>query len=98
MPPAHPELVLSGPARDVGEGGRIELSADGGDSWRPAMDGIDAPMPDMVELFVPAPHGTVYAVCSGGRLLRAEPDRPRWRSVLPPGSSHRVRSISFLER
>ena len=97
MPPASPGSVLAGPAPEVGARGRIEVSTDGGDSWQPAGEGIDVPMPDMVELFVPAPDGTVYAVCSGGRLLRSEPDSWRWRSALPDGQSENVVSVSFLE-
>jgi hypothetical protein len=53
-------------------------------------------MPDMVELFVPAPDGTVYAVCSGGRLLRSDPGPWRWRSALPAGHPDNVDSVSFL--
>ena len=97
VPPASPGSVLAGPAPEVGARGRIEVSTDGGDSWQPAGEGIDVPMPDMVELFVPAPDGTVYAVCSGGRLLRSEPDSWRWRSALPDGQSENVVSVSFLE-
>lgn len=96
VPPARPEVVLSGPAASVGEGGRIEVSEDGGDSWLAAMDGIDDPMRDMVELFVPAPDDTIYAVCSGGRLLRSEPGPWRWRSALPAGQAENVVSVSFL--
>ena len=47
---------------------QVEVSADGGDSWQPAMDGIDAPMPDMVELFVPAPDGTIHNSVVGSSL------------------------------
>jgi len=97
VPPGHPELVLAGPAPEVGRRGRIEVSADGGESWQPAGDGIDTPMPDMVELFVPAPDGTIYAVCSRGRLLRSAPGPWRWRSALPPGQPDNVVSVSFLE-
>jgi photosystem II stability/assembly factor-like uncharacterized protein len=96
VPPGRPEVVLAGPAPEVGQRGRIEVSADGGESWQPAASGIETPMPDMVELFVPAPDGSVYAVCSGGRLLRSEPDAWRWRSVLPEGRPGAV-SVAFLE-
>jgi photosystem II stability/assembly factor-like uncharacterized protein len=96
VPPARPGLVLAGPAPEVGRRGRIEVSRDGGDSWEPAGDGIEVPMPDMVELFVPVPDGSIYAVCSGGRLLRAEPDSWRWRSALPPGLPDDVESVGFL--
>jgi photosystem II stability/assembly factor-like uncharacterized protein len=96
--PSQPDVVLSGPARAVGEGGRIETSTDGGASWQPAAGGIDAPMPDMVELFVPAPDDAIYAVCSGGRLLRATPGEWHWASALPVGQPDDAVSVSFLPR
>ena len=83
VPPARPDLVLAGPAPRVGRGGRIVVSPDGGDTWEPAGHGIDMPMPDMVELFVAAPDGAVWAICSAGRLLRAAPGDWSWSSVLP---------------
>ena len=95
VPPARPDLLLAGPAQRVGRDGRIVVSADGGDTWEPAGDGIDLPMPDMVELFVPAPGGTVWAICSGGRLLVAAPDEWRWSSALPPDADVRVESVAF---
>jgi len=97
VPPAMPEVVLAGPAPEVGRRGHIEVSADAGESWQPAAGGIDTPMGDMVELFVPAPDGTVYAVCSGGRLLRSAPGTWQWRSALPAGLPDNAVSISFLE-
>jgi len=97
VPPAKPDVVLAGPAPQVGRQGRIEVSADGGESWQPAGGGIDIPMRDMVELFVPAPDGTIYAVCSGGRLLRSSPDTWRWRSALPDEQPDNAVSVSFLE-
>lgn len=98
VPPSRPELVLAGPAPEVGRLGRVEVSADEGGSWEPAGEGIDTPMPDMVERFVVAPDDTIYAVCSGGRLLRSAPDAWRWRSALPAGTPEEVVSVSFLER
>jgi photosystem II stability/assembly factor-like uncharacterized protein len=95
VPPARPDLLLAGPAPRVGRGGRIVVSDDGGDSWQPAGDGIDVPMADMVELFVPAPDGTVCAICSGGRLLRASPDDWSWSSMLPPDAGVSVKSVAF---
>ena len=53
-------------------------------------------MPDMVELFVAAPDETVWAVCSGGRLLSATPGEWSWRSALPAGSELDVQSIAFV--
>ena len=95
VPPARPDLVVAGPAPRVGREGRIVVSADGGDTWEPAGDGVEIPMPDMVELFVPAPDGTVWAICSRGRLLRASPDDWAWSSALPPGVDVNVKSVAF---
>jgi photosystem II stability/assembly factor-like uncharacterized protein len=95
VPPARPDLVLAGPALNVGEGGRIVVSADGGDTWEPAGAGIETPMPDMVERFAAAPDGGVWALCSGGRLLRAEPGTWTWESALPAGADVDARSIAF---
>jgi len=97
VPAARPEQVLAGPALEVGGRGRIEVSSDGGESWEPAAGGVVVPMPDMVELFVPAPDGTVHAVCSGGRLLRSAPDAWEWRSALPSGQPDDSVSVCFLE-
>ena len=52
-------------------------------------------MPDMVELFVAAPDGAVWAICSGGRLLRATPGEWTWSSALPAGAELEVKSIAF---
>ena len=95
VPPARPDLLLAGPALRVGRGGRIVVSRDGGDTWEPAGHGIDVPMPDMVELFAAAPDGTVWAICSGGRLLRAAPDDWVWSSALPPDADVSVKSVAF---
>jgi photosystem II stability/assembly factor-like uncharacterized protein len=95
VPSARPDLLLAGPALRVGRGGRIVVSPDGGDTWEPAGHGIDVPMPDMVELFVSAPDGTVWAICSGGRLLRASPDDWSWSFALPPDAGVSVKSVAF---
>jgi photosystem II stability/assembly factor-like uncharacterized protein len=96
VPPTHPDLLLAGPAKEVGAEGRIEVSLDQGETWEPASDGIETPMEDMVELFVPAPDGDVWAICSGGRLLQARPGEWRWRSALPSDATVKVRSVSFV--
>lgn len=95
VPPTRPDLLLAGPARQVGRGGRIVVSADGGDTWRAAGTGIEIPMADMVELFLPAPDGSVWAMCSQGRLLRASPEDWTWSSALPPGADDNVKSVAF---
>ena len=96
IPPTRPDLVLAGPATRVGHEGRIEVSSDGGDSWQPASSGIESPMEDMVELFVPAPDGSIWAVCSGGRLLKAEPGEWHWTSALPADVGIDVQSVCFV--
>ena len=98
VPPARPDLVLAGPAPQVGQRGRIVVSHDEGDTWEPAGAGIDVPMPDMVELFVAAPDGAVWAICSGGRLLRATPGEWTWSSALPAGADLQVKSVAFVPR
>jgi photosystem II stability/assembly factor-like uncharacterized protein len=98
VPPARPDLVLSCPGSGVGAGGEIMVSADQGESWEPAGAGIEQPMPDMVEVFAPAPDGSVYAVCSRGRLLRSDAGEWRWSPALPAGQQENVVSVAFLER
>lgn len=95
VPRARPDLVLAAPALKVGQGGRIVVSADGGDRWEPASAGIDVPMPDMVEVFADAPDGTIWAVCARGRLLRATPGEWEWASALPPAADITVKSVAF---
>ncbi len=97
IPPSRPEIVIAGPAPDVGQNGRIEVSVDDGDTWQEASSGIDTPMPDMVEVFVPGPDDSVWAICSGGRLLRAEPDELSWTSALPGIEKIEVESVAFLD-
>ena len=96
VPPARPDLLLAGPAKRVGAEGRIEVSADAGDTWQPAGNGIETPMEDMVELFLVAPDGAVWALCAGGRLFRAEPGEWQWTSLLPDGAKLEVEAVAFL--
>jgi photosystem II stability/assembly factor-like uncharacterized protein len=96
VPPTRRDLVLAGPASAVGEGGRIEVSSDGGDTWSPAGSGIESPMEDMVELFVPAPDGWIWAICGGGRLIQAEPGTWQWCSPLPADAKLKVQSVAFV--
>jgi photosystem II stability/assembly factor-like uncharacterized protein len=94
VPPARPQLLLAGPAGRVGREGEIVVSADGGDSWEPAGGGVESPMEDMVERFVAAPDASVWAICSRGRLLRAEPGAWEWAPV-PGSEGHEVESVAF---
>ena len=53
-------------------------------------------MPDMVELFVAAPDDSIWAICSGGRLLRAEAGEWVWRSMFPSNDKLRAQSVVFV--
>jgi photosystem II stability/assembly factor-like uncharacterized protein len=97
VPPGKPEIVVAGPSPDVGRNGRIEVSYDGGDTWEDASSGIETPMPDMVEVFVPAPDGSIWAICSGGRLLRATPEDLTWEPVLNRPEQANVESVAFVD-
>jgi hypothetical protein len=97
IPPSRPDLLLSAPALEVGAQGRIEVSTDEGDTWKPAGDGIEHPMTDMVELYVPAPDNSIWAICSGGRLFRAEPGEWKWQPPFPDDGTFEVKSVAFIE-
>jgi hypothetical protein len=81
VPPTRPDLLLAGPAERTDHGGWIEVSSDGGETWQPADAGVETPMPDMVEKLVPAPDGSIWAICSAGRLFRAMPGEWQWQQV-----------------
>jgi photosystem II stability/assembly factor-like uncharacterized protein len=96
VPAERTDLLLAGPAGRVGAQGRIEVSSDGGNSWSAADHGLETPMEDMVEIFVPAPDGSIWAVCSGGRLLRATPGEWQWEAVVKADAGIDVQSASFV--
>ena len=50
-------------------------------------------MPDMIELVVAAPDGTIRGIRSGGWLLRAAPDAWHWSSV--PDVAVSVKPVAF---
>jgi photosystem II stability/assembly factor-like uncharacterized protein len=98
VPPTRPDLTLAAPAQEVGHSGRIVVSADEGETWQPAGHGLETPMEDMVELFLAAPDGSIWAICSAGRLLRAEPGEWRWQPALDAVqvANIKVSSVSFV--
>lgn len=96
VPPTRRDLVLSGPAPYVGREGRIDVSADGGDTWSSASRGIETPMHDMVEVFFVAPDDTIWAMRSGGGLIVADAGEWHWRSALPAGAEIAVHAVAFL--
>lgn len=80
------DRIWAGPAQRVGGLGTILRSDDGGTTWQEAAAGLATPMEDMVEIFAGPIDRSLLAVTSGGRLLRAELDRPSWAELLPlPG-------------
>lgn len=97
VPEGYPDLLLAGPAKRVGHEGRIEVSRDGGENWEAASGGLETPMDDMVELFVPGPGGSVWAICSGGGLLSAMPEDWQWKPALPQDRTLEVESVSFVD-
>jgi hypothetical protein len=96
IPTSDPEIVIAGPAPNVGRNGRIEVSRDRGETWEDASSGIETPMSDMVEEFLETPSGSVWAICSRGRLLEASPNELVWRDVLD-NLQVKVKSVTFLE-
>ena len=81
--PVDTAQVILGPADGVGRGGRIEHTADGGETWQLCMDNIADRWPDaMVERFVAA-EGEIFAILSNGKLLTARIGELSWQSLLP---------------
>jgi photosystem II stability/assembly factor-like uncharacterized protein len=79
--PNESTFVFAGPARDVGEGGRILISRDRGLTWERTEGDVTFALPDMVEHFVIPERDPelVYAILSGGGLLYTSLDRVYWR-------------------
>lgn len=96
VPPTHTDLLLAAPAGRVGALGRISVSSDMGDSWQDASGGLESPMEDMVEIFHAAPDGTIWAICSRGRLLQATPGEWQWEQVIAADAGIEAESVAFL--
>jgi photosystem II stability/assembly factor-like uncharacterized protein len=83
LDPADPAHLVLGPADAVDRQGRIEETFDGGQTWRAASDGLDAPWRrHMVERFVQT-RDELFAVLSNGELFAAPLGHLQWRRVLP---------------
>jgi photosystem II stability/assembly factor-like uncharacterized protein len=84
--PLDPLHALLGPADHVEKNGRIEETRDGGQTWRPASNGLNVPWPrHMVERFVPV-DDELLAVLSNGEVIAAPlaaREGPTWRTILP---------------
>lgn len=88
IPSTAPDWLIAGPAERT----------DHGESWERIDSGIDTPMEDTVERFEEAPDGTVWALCSGGRLFAAEPGNWRWSNPLPESADGlAIESITFVD-
>lgn len=98
VPPAHPDLILAAPSKQVNHVAQIVVSADKGASWHFAGHGIERPMTDTVEIFVAAPDDSIWAVCSEGRLFQANSAEWQWQSVLDKqqAANIKVKSVSFI--
>jgi photosystem II stability/assembly factor-like uncharacterized protein len=80
--PADPDHIVAGPADGVARNGRIEATRDGGKTWRPASEGLEAPWPrHMVERFAQAGE-TLIAVLSNGELWARGPGSAKWERIL----------------
>lgn len=81
------DVVFCGPAERIGSDGRILKSEDFAASWALASQGITVPMDDMVDSFLQFEgiSRDLFAVTSGGRILRTSPEKIDWREVLEIG-------------
>lgn len=80
--PTDPNHIILGPADRTDRIGRIEVSQDGGQTWRLASDGLDAPWPrHMVERFVRV-EDELVAVLSNGEVFAAPLATLAWRRIL----------------
>lgn len=76
-----PDLILAGPAKSVGERGRIIASRDHGATWTGASDGLQIPIPTMFEHFLAFGDG-LFAVTEAGEVYHSPRDEIRWTRVL----------------
>ena len=103
VPPAHPDLILAAPGRQVNHEAQIVVSADKGITWQFAGYGIENPIEDTIELFVAAPDDSIWAICSEGRLFWAKGDSRvaaewQWQSALDKKhvANIKVKSVAFI--
>jgi photosystem II stability/assembly factor-like uncharacterized protein len=81
--PADPGHLIFGPADGVDRNGRVEESIDGGDTWKPIMNGLPKRWPNhMVERFVQA-EDELLAILSNGKLIATRLETLSWHTVLP---------------
>jgi hypothetical protein len=94
LDPADPAHLIFGPARGVGVGGRIEASADGGQTWKLASDGLTVPwsrtMPERLRQI----GDELFCVLDDGRLLAAPLDNLVWTPIL--SDVHGVNAVTGM--
>jgi photosystem II stability/assembly factor-like uncharacterized protein len=81
--PADPAHILFGPADGVNQGGRIEETRDGGETWQPAAQGLDVPWADRMVERMTTVNDERFAVLSDGALLSWDLSSPNWQPMLP---------------
>jgi photosystem II stability/assembly factor-like uncharacterized protein len=80
--PKDPQHIIAGPADGVSRNGRIEVSFDGGRTWKPASEGMNIPWPrHMVERFVQV-GDNLFAILSNGKLWSKQLNQAKWQRVL----------------
>ena len=81
--PNRSDHLLLGPARGVDRQGTIQLSQDGGNSWKDASNGLLTPWPHtMVERFYQV-GGQLIAILANGHLLQTHIGTWHWQPLLP---------------
>ncbi|MCH7480127.1 MAG: hypothetical protein IIC79_01920 [Chloroflexi bacterium] len=74
--------IILGPADYVGAMGRIEVSRDGGKTWKLASDGVDVPWPRTIPERLTQVGEDLFCVLDDGRLLAARLDEMTWEYIL----------------
>ncbi len=97
IPQSSTDWLIAAPAQRTNQGGWIVGSTDRGASWEPIDAGIETPMGDMVERFEEAPDGSVWALCSGGRVFSTKPGVWNWSNPIRDAASNLiVESVAFV--
>lgn len=80
--PSDHQHLVGGPADGVSRNGRIEESRDGGRTWHPASEGMNAPwLRHMVERFAQV-DDELFAVLSNGELWSRKLSGSKWDRIL----------------
>jgi len=95
LDPTNPDHLIFGPATTRGWRGSISESRDGGNTWRDASNGLNAPFAsgELVERFAQI-GDELYAVLAKGGLIASAIASWEWREVLP--SSAGVNAVTAM--